>query len=378
MIIKNASVFTEEGVFVKQDIYTKGTQFVKTEGEADADEIIDGEGCFAVPGLTDIHFHGCVGYDFCDGTQEAIAKIAEYQASVGVTSIVPSTMTLGEEVLKGVCETAAAYRKAGSGEKEADLCGINMEGPFVAESKKGAQNSTYIRKPDAGMYDRLNEASDHMIKLVSIAPEVEGAMEFIQSKKGEVVLSTAHTAADYDTAMEAFEKGATHVTHLYNAMNPYTHRAPGLIGAAADAGAEVELISDGVHVHPSVVRNTFKMFGEDKVILISDSMMATGLDDGDYSLGGQAVKVVGNRATLADGTIAGSATNLMDCVRTAVKKMNIPLETAIRCAAANPAKSVGIYDNYGSITPGKIANVVLLKKADLALESVILRGKKLS
>lgn len=378
MIIKNASVFTEEGKFVKQDIYMKGAQFVSTEAEADADEIIDAQDCFAVPGLTDIHFHGCVGYDFCDGTEEAITKIAEYEASVGVTSIVPTTMTLEEEVLKGVCETAAAYRKTNKNEKAADLCGINMEGPFVAESKKGAQNSAYIRKPDEGMYDRLNEASGNMIKLVAIAPEVEGAMEFIQRKKGEVVLSTAHTAADYDTAMEAFEKGCTHVTHLYNAMNPYTHRAPGLIGAAADAGAEVELICDGVHVHPSVVRNTFKMFGEDNVILISDSMMATGLEDGNYSLGGQAVKVVGNRATLADGTIAGSATNLMDCVRTAVQKMRIPLETAIKCAAVNPAKSVGIYDEYGSITPGKTANIVLLKKGDLALDSVILRGKKLS
>lgn len=378
MIIKNADVFTEEGKFVKQDIYIKDGRFVESEMQAGADEVIDAQGCIAVPGLTDIHFHGCVGYDFCDGTKEAITKIAEYEASIGVTSIVPATMTLGEEILTGICKTAAEYRKTSKNDKAADLCGINMEGPFLAESKKGAQNSAYLHTPDEGMYDRLNEAADHMVKLVAIAPEIEGAMEFIQSKKGEVVLSTAHTAADYETALEAFEKGATHVTHLYNAMNPYTHRAPGLIGAATDAGAEVELICDGVHVHPAVVRNTFKMFGEDKVILISDSMMATGLDDGDYSLGGQAVKVVGNLATLADGTIAGSATNLMDCVRTAVLKMRIPLETAIKCAAVNPAKSVGIYDEYGSITPGKVANVVLLKKDDLALDSVILRGNKLS
>lgn len=378
MIIKNANVFTEEGKFVKQDIYIKDGRFVESEMQAGADEVIDAQGCIAVPGLTDIHFHGCVGYDFCDGTKEAITKIAEYEASIGVTSIVPATMTLGEEILTGICKTAAEYRKTGKNDKAADLCGINMEGPFLAESKKGAQNSAYLHTPDEGMYDRLNEAADHMVKLVAIAPEIEGAMEFIQSKKGEVVLSTAHTAADYETALEAFEKGATHVTHLYNAMNPYTHRAPGLIGAATDAGAEVELICDGVHVHPAVVRNTFKMFGEDKVILISDSMMATGLDDGDYSLGGQAVKVVGNLATLADGTIAGSATNLMDCVRTAVLKMRIPLETAIKCAAVNPAKSVGIYDEYGSITPGKVANVVLLKTDDLALDSVILRGNKLS
>jgi len=377
MIIKNASVFTEEGKFAKQDIFIKDGKFVVSAEEADGEEIIDAKECFAVPGLTDIHFHGCMGHDFCDGTREAITAMAEYEASVGVTSIVPATMTLGEDTLQGICETAAAYVKEVKNDKAADLCGINMEGPFVAASKKGAQNVAYIRKPDVEMFDKLNQASGNMIKLVAIAPEVEDAMEFIKAKKDETVLSVAHTATDYDTAMEAFEKGATHVTHLYNAMNPYTHRAPGPIAAAADSGAEVELICDGVHIHPAVVRTTFKIFGDDKVILISDSMMATGLEDGDYSLGGQAVKVVGNLATLADGTIAGSATNLMDCMRTAVQKMHIPLESAVKCAAVNSAKSVGIYDKYGSITPGKVANVVLLKKNDLALEKVILRGKAL-
>ncbi len=377
MIIKNASVYTEEGKFAKQDIFIKGGKFVMSAEEADGEEIIDAEECFAIPGLTDIHFHGCMGHDFCDGTREAITAMAEYEASVGVTSIVPATMTLGEDTLQGICETAAAYVKEVKNDKAADLCGINMEGPFVAASKKGAQNGAYIRKPDVEMFDKLNQASGNMIKLVAIAPEVEDAMEFIKAKKDETVLSVAHTATDYDTAMEAFEKGATHVTHLYNAMNPYTHRAPGPIAAAADSEAEVELICDGVHIHPAVVRTTFKIFGDDKVILISDSMMATGLEDGDYSLGGQAVKVVGNLATLADGTIAGSATNLMDCMRTAVQKMHIPLESAVKCAAVNSAKSVGIYDKYGSITPGKVANVVLLKKNDLALEKVILRGKAL-
>ncbi len=377
MIIKNASVYTEEGKFAKQDIFIKGGKFVMSAEEADGEEIIDAEECFAIPGLTDIHFHGCMGHDFCDGTREAITALAEYEASVGVTSIVPATMTLGEDTLQGICEAAAAYVKEVKNDKAADLCGINMEGPFVAASKKGAQNGAYIRKPDVEMFDKLNQASGNMIKLVAIAPEVEDAMEFIKAKKDETVLSVAHTATDYDTAMEAFEKGATHVTHLYNAMNPYTHRAPGPIAAAADSEAEVELICDGVHIHPAVVRTTFKIFGDDKVILISDSMMATGLEDGDYSLGGQAVKVVGNLATLADGTIAGSATNLMDCMRTAVQKMHIPLESAVKCAAVNSAKSVGIYDKYGSITPGKVANVVLLKKNDLALEKVILRGKAL-
>ena len=241
MIIKNASVFTEEGKFAKQDIFIKDGKFVVSAEEADGEEIIDAKECFAVPGLTDIHFHGCMGHDFCDGTREAITAMAEYEASVGVTSIVPATMTLGEDTLQGICEAAAAYVKEVKNDKAADLCGINMEGPFVAASKKGAQNGAYIRKPDVEMFDKLNRASGNMIKLVAIAPEVEDAMEFIKAKKDETVLSVAHTATDYDTAMEAFEKGATHVTHLYNAMNPYTHRAPGPIAAAGILGQKWNL-----------------------------------------------------------------------------------------------------------------------------------------
>lgn len=378
MIIKNASVYTEDCRFIKKDIYIEGDRFVDCEEKVSDKTVIDGEGCYAIPGLTDIHFHGCVGHDFCDGTWEAVDAMAAYEASVGVTNIVPATMTLGEDTLLQVCQTAKAYAEEGLKEKRARLCGINMEGPFVAPSKKGAQNAAYIRKADVGMFDRLNAASGHMVKLIAIAPEEEGAMEFIEERHDQVVMSLAHTATDYDTAIRAFEKGASHVTHLYNAMNPYTHRAPGLIGAAADTNkVEVELICDGVHIHPASVRTTFKIFGDDRIILISDSMMATGLEDGDYSLGGQAVKVVGNLATLADGTIAGSATNLMDCLRTAVLKMGIPLESAVKCAAVNSAKSVGIYDQYGSITPKKKANVVLLKKEDLALRQVILEGQAL-
>ncbi len=228
------------------------------------------------------------------------------------------------------------------------------------------------------MFDSLNEASGNIVKLLAIAPEQEGAMELIEQRHKDVVMSLAHTATDYETAVKAFEKGASHVTHLYNAMNPYTHRAPGLIGAAADKEkVEVELICDGVHIHPAAVRTTFKIFGDDRIILISDSMRATGLDDGDYTLGGQYVKVTGNLAALKDGTIAGSVTNLMDCMRTAVLKMGIPLESAVKCAAVNPAKSVGIYDRHGSISVGKKADVVLLSQEGLELRNIIMDGKLL-
>ncbi|MCM1173996.1 MAG: N-acetylglucosamine-6-phosphate deacetylase [Blautia sp.] len=378
MIIKNASVYTENGIFLTKDIYMDGDRFVEEEAQVQDTQVFDASGCYAVPGLTDIHFHGCMSYDFCDGTREAIDAMAAYEASIGVTNIVPATMTLSEEMLLGICQTARAYKEEGPQEKKARFHGINMEGPFVSQAKKGAQNGAYIRKPDLAMFDRLNAASGNCVKLLAIAPEEEGAMELIEARHGQTVISLAHTCADYDTSMRAFEKGASHVTHLYNAMNPYTHRAPGLIGAAADtAGAEVELICDGVHSHPAAVRTTFKIFGDERIILISDSMRAAGLADGEYTLGGQDVKVTGSLAALSDGTIAGSVTNLLDCMRTAVLSMGIPLESAVKCAAVNPAKSVGIYAEHGSISAGKKADVVLLQKDGLVLRQVIMNGQLL-
>lgn len=369
MIIKNADVYTEQGVFEKKDIYIVGDKFTET---AQDDVVVDGSDCWLIPGLTDIHFHGCVGKDFCDGTEEAIQAIADYEASVGVTTIVPATMTFSEEKLIEIAKAAKAHKN----EKGAILCGINMEGPFISMAKKGAQNGKYVHKPDVEMFDRIQEASGGLFKLVDLAPEEDGAMEFIKAKKGEVVLSIAHTSTDYDTAKEAIDAGVTHITHLYNAMNPINHRNPGpIIAASDDAHCEAELICDGVHIHPAIVRNTLKMFGPDRVIFISDTMMAAGLEDGMYELGGQPVIAKGNRATLEDGTLAGSNTNLMKCMVTAVKEMNVPLEVAVGCAAVNPAKSVGIYDQYGSITPGKIANAVLLNKEDLSVKQVILKGE---
>lgn len=376
MVIRNASVYTEDGIFLERDIYIEGKRFVDCEEKVTDRTETDASGCVAIPGLTDIHFHGCMGYDFCDGTREAVDAMAAYEASVGVTNIVPATMTLSEEMLLDICKTARAYAEEGEKEARAHFHGINMEGPFISFEKKGAQNGEYIHRPDIAMFDRLNEASGNRVKLLAIAPEEEGAMELIEERHDRAVMSVAHTCADYDTTVRAFGKGASHMTHLYNAMNSYTHRAPGPIGAAADTHkVEVELICDGVHIHPASVRTTFKIFGDDRIILISDSMRATGLEDGDYTLGGQDVKVKGNLATLHDGTIAGSVTNLMDCLRAAVLRMGIPLESAVKCAAVNPAKSVGIYEEHGSITPGKIADVVLLEKDGLGLRQVVLAGK---
>ena len=225
------------------------------------------------------------------------------------------------------------------------------------------------------MFRRVQEQANGLFKLCDLAPELPGAMQTIEELSGEVRISLAHTEADYDTACEAFRRGARQVTHLFNAMPPFSHRAPGVIGAAFDSeNVAVELIADGVHIHPSVVRAVFTLFGG-RVILISDSMMATGLEDGEYSLGGQAVTVRGNLATLHDGTIAGSATNLMDCVRSAVR-MGIPLGQAVQAASTNPARALGIEHDYGSLEAGKLANVVLLDD-ELNIHTILLRGRML-
>jgi len=386
--ILHGRIYTDQFAFEETTLYFAGERIVdrRTYEAAEGEEILlDAEGCYVIPGLTDIHFHGCVGSDCCDGTPEAFRAIAEYEGRNGITTITPATMTVSEEQLLKVATAAAEYRAsrlyAYSGADDADgagavLAGLYMEGPFISAAKKGAQNENYIRRPDGDLFLRLQEASGGLFRTVALAPETEGAIDFIRAFAGKVTLSIAHTMADYETAREAIRAGAGQVTHLYNAMPGFSHRAPGPIGAADDGHCRAELICDGIHIHPAVVRTTFRMFGDDRVILISDSLRACGMPDGTYELGGQQFHLKGNRATLPDGTIAGSVTNLMDCLRIAVKEMDIPLKSAVRAAAVNPAQAVGIYENYGSLTPGKYANLVLLDQ-DLALRGVYIHGRKI-
>ncbi|MDE6386223.1 MAG: N-acetylglucosamine-6-phosphate deacetylase [Lachnospiraceae bacterium] len=335
-------------------------------------------GRYILPGLVDTHFHGCAGFDFCDGTAEAMRTIASYELTHGITTITPATMTLAEDTLMNICAACASAVETQMLEEGIPLRevlrGIYLEGPFISMEKKGAQNSAYIHKPDREMLERLQQAAQGLIKIVVIAPETEGAMDCIREGKGKFRFSIAHTCADYETAREAIEAGAAHVTHLYNAMPPFTHREPGVIGAAAeDTRTEVELICDGIHIHPSVVKSTFKLFGAERVVLISDSMMATGMEDGEYALGGQPVQVKGNRALLADGTIAGSATNLYDCMRTAIG-MGVPKEDAVRAATFNPAKAVGLESECGCLVEGRKADILVADR-EFNLREVIKGGK---
>lgn len=314
-----------------------------------------------LPGLIDVHSHGAVGHDFSDGDMEGLKKILAYEYAHGVTSYCPTSMTIEKEELRRIFREMGGFAREQDGGPESSLshvAGINMEGPFLDVSKKGAHRAECIMPPDVAFFRECNEACGNLIRLVTLAPNAEGAIEFTRQLHEEVAISLGHSATDYDTAKKALEAGANHVTHLFNAMQPLGHRAPGLIGAASeDEHCMAELICDGIHVHESMVRAAFKLF-PGRIVLISDSMRATGMENGTYDLGGQQVTVNGKLATLADGTIAGSATNLFDCMRTAVS-FGIPMGEAIAAATMNPARSIGIYEEAGSLVPGKRGDVLL-------------------
>lgn len=329
--------------------------------------------CYVIPGLIDIHFHGAVGADLSDGNVQAIHSIAAYEASQGVTSMCPATMTLPYEQLAQCMQAASVFSPAIN---EASLVGINIEGPFISPSKLGAQNAAYVRNPSVEEFNALNLASGNLIKLVDIAPEQPGADSFIHALHDKVRISIAHTCATYEQAKAAFALGAKHVTHLYNAMNPLHHREPGPIPAAVEnQQVTAEVITDGVHIHPAMVRLAFQLFGKDRIIFISDSLRAAGMPDGSYQLGGQLATVKDGQARLQNGALAGSACNLLKCLQCAVTSMGIPIEAAVQAATYNPARAIGVHDTVGSLQQGLRADVVLLDKQTLQLRHVIVRGK---
>lgn len=382
MIIENALVYGPDRKFERRTIVIRNGVFAEDTPEnrsGDAD-IVDGTGCYAIPGLVDIHFHGAMGEDVCDGTRKAYEVIAEYEARHGITAICPATLTLPVEELEHILSVGAEF--AASSHRGSDLIGFNMEGPFISQAKKGAQNGKYILHADAGIVDRFAAASKGLVKIVGLAPEENpGFEEYIASVKDRVIVSLAHTNADYDTAMRAFRAGASHAVHMFNAMTGFAHRAPGVVGAISDSkNVNAELICDGIHVHPAAVRGAFRLVGKDRIVLISDSLRCTGMPDGEYELGGQPVVKKGPYCRLKEeGNIAGSVSNLMDCMKNVVKTMEIPLETAVACATIQPAAAIHVEDRYGSIETGKKGNVVLLA-ADGTLDTrmVIQNGTRIA
>ena len=376
MFYKNAQVFCNDGQFhpgafeVREDgCFGK---ILPPDIPADA---LDLQGAKVIPGLVDVHIHGAAGADFSDGDPDGLQAMARYLASRGITAFAPASMTLPYTQLEKAFASALALARTPLADG-ARLMGIHMEGPYFSEAKKGAQNGAYLKLPDFEGFRKLYNGCKGLVRIVDIAPELPGAEDFIQKARKLCTVSVAHTDGDYTAAQAAFTAGATHLTHLFNAMPGIHHRDPGVIPAAVECkNVRAEIISDGFHVHPSVVRLAFSMLGPDRMILVSDALRCCGMADGQYELGGQTVTLSDGVARLADSTIAGSSTDLMGCMRKAIS-FGIAEADAILAATRNPAAAIGAIDRIGTVETGKYADFLICNE-DYSCCRVFLGGKEI-
>ena len=373
MIIRNGHVFLQGTGFVDTSVGTEGDR-ISSIGSGTGKEL-DASGKYVLPGFVDIHMHGANNADFCDGTRQALSTIGLYEAQQGVTSFLGTCMATYRDVMIKAF-TAAGEFIENPEPGAAVMRGINMEGPFLSKEKKGAHIEECCIPFDKELYEELRSACRNHVLIFDICPEYDGAMDAIKEISKYATVSLAHTSADYDLARQAYEAGATHVTHLFNAMMPYNSRKPGLVGAALDYASQVEMICDGIHLHPSVLRTIFRLMGqEERVCIISDSMRAAGLSDGVYELGGQTVYVKSGKATLADGTIAGAAICQSEAFRRLIS-FGIPLEQAVMAATHTPARAIHMDHEIGSIAPGMRADFTILND-DMTVYAVVLGGKQI-
>lgn len=332
-------------------------------------QIIDAQGNYVIPGLLDMHIHGYLGEDASDGSFEGIRTMAEGVAKNGVTSFLPTTMTVSYDELRAAF---AQIRRAmedsrADGWQGAQILGVNAEGPFINPGKKGAQAGVNIRPGDAAF---LQEYLD-IIRVFTIAPEMPGNLDCVREMAGKTLISMGHTAANYEQASQAIDAGVGHVTHLFNAQTPLMHRDPGVVGAAlTDDRVSVELIADTFHVSPHLYPLVTRMKG-DKLVLITDCTRAGGLADGEYSLGGQPIFVKGIECRLADGTIAGSVLRLNRAVRNLMDYTSLPIWEAVNAASLNPARRIGVDDRKGSLEDGKDADIAIVNENMDVLRTIV-------
>jgi N-acetylglucosamine-6-phosphate deacetylase len=362
-VVQDAFVRVTDGVIDdigRQDRVSEGVRLVRRLPH-----------CTIVPGFVDTHIHGGGGADVMDATPEALETIGRHLLRHGVTSWLPTTITNSMERLTGALANVKAAMRDPA-DRRPEILGAHLEGPYINAKMKGAQPGEFVRPVDVAECLRL---CDDVVKTVTLAPELPHGMELISAlARAGINASAGHTEATYAQMVEAFEHGLAAVTHGFNAQRGLHHREPGVIGAAmAIAPLRVELIADLIHVHPGAITVLWRAKGDRRIVLISDSMRAAGQPDGDYDLGGQTATVCNGRATLADGALAGSITNLADVVRNLVRTVGVPLESAVRMASSNPAESVGAGHRKGFLAPGHDADMVALD-GDLAVLQTIVRG----
>ncbi len=339
--------------------------------QAECDSLLDARGLYVSPGLVDVHIHGYLGEDTSDGKEDGVRVMARGVLANGVTSFCPTTMTVPFDEIDAALNVVRKLMplSAQPDFDGAEILGAHAEGPFINPGKKGAQAASAILAPDA---DRLLPYAD-VIRVVSMAPEMDGGVECVRKLAPVMTVSVGHTGANYDQAMAAFAAGADHVTHTFNAMTPLNHRDPGVVGAALTCDkAYCELIADTFHIHPGVFPLLVRAKG-DHLVLISDCTRAGGLSDGEYTLGGQPIFVKGIECRLADGTIAGSVLKLNNAVKNLHQHTDLPVWAAVRCASLNAAKSIRRGDAKGSLEVGKDADITLFDD-DFAVQQTYVRG----
>lgn len=333
-------------------------------------EIIDAQGKYVSPGFVDIHIHGNMGRDTMDATEEAVTTIAKSIVRHGVTSFLPTTMTMDQESVYNALDVVRDLM--GCGENRAEILGAHLEGPFINQKYKGAQNEAFIINPS---YEFIKKYKD-VIKIITYAPEQDENFEFTKEvvRNTDIALSIGHSKATFKQAREAINLGARSITHLFNGMTPLNHRNPGVVGAGLTSDAYCEIIADTIHISKDLFQFILDNKGEDKLILITDSIEAGGLEDGEYSLGGQKVIVKDRQARLEGGSLAGSVMPLNKMVYNFLKNTDLDMRKVVRLAAINPARAIGIDKTKGSIEIGKDADITLFD-ADVNCYMTINKGK---